>query len=347
VPRTDPSRGIFISYRRDDTSGFAGRLYDRLAARYGADRVFMDIDTIRPSSDFTVEIERALSSSAACVLLIGRHWASVTKPDGTRRLDDPTDFVRLELGAALRRGIAVFPVLVDGATMPSSDLLPEDIRALGDRQAIELSNERWNYDAGRLILALDEVAQEGRSRAGGGSRSKLPIIAIAVLVAVVVAGVGAWLVSRGPADPPCSPPEAPEPSGQELEGMFTVHLVLQCIEGTTAKDVLWGQRDPHEGSDWADQRWELSTGTPTWDVAEGFNVVLEPEALDFTPDGDGGFTFDSPKPFEADDGCSDEASERRLHITPQDDGHAFEGWLRISYHCTDDFQAIFSVSGSQ
>jgi hypothetical protein len=78
--------GIFISYRRDDTAGFAGRLYDRLAARYGDERVFMDIDTIRPGSDFASDIARALSDSAACIVLIGPQWPSIAKPDGSRRL---------------------------------------------------------------------------------------------------------------------------------------------------------------------------------------------------------------------------------------------------------------------
>ena len=94
--------GIFLSYRRDDSAGFAGRLYDRLASRYGPDRLFMDVDTIRPGHDFAEDIVSALARSAVCVVLIGRHWESITLPDGRRRLDDPTDFVRLEVAAAIR-----------------------------------------------------------------------------------------------------------------------------------------------------------------------------------------------------------------------------------------------------
>jgi hypothetical protein len=149
--------GIFISYRRDDSAGFAGRLYDRLASRYGPDRLFMDVDTIRPGHDFAADIADALSGSAVCVVLIGRHWESIALPDGRRRLDDPTDFVRLEVAAAIRGGVTVIPVLVEGALIPSPASLPEELRALSRRQAIELSNERWNYDIGRLVLALDEI----------------------------------------------------------------------------------------------------------------------------------------------------------------------------------------------
>jgi hypothetical protein len=149
--------GIFISYRRDDSAGFAGRLYDRLVSRYGTDRLFMDIDTIRPGHDFAEDITAALSGSAVCLVLIGRRWESITLPDGKRRLEDPTDFVRLEVAAAIREGLTVIPVLVEGALPPSPASLPEELRALSRRQAIELSNERWNYDVGRLVLALDEI----------------------------------------------------------------------------------------------------------------------------------------------------------------------------------------------
>ncbi len=151
--------GIFISYRRDDSSGYAGRLYDRLVAQYGPDRVFMDIDTIRPGHDFAEDIERALSDSLACIVLIGRQWESITSAEGRRRLEDPTDFVRLEVAAAIRRGVIVIPVLVEGASPPSAASLPVELQPLARRQAIELSNERWHYDVSRLVLALDEVVE--------------------------------------------------------------------------------------------------------------------------------------------------------------------------------------------
>ncbi len=157
-----PRSGIFISYRRDDSAGFAGRLYDRLVAQFGADRVFMDIDAIAPGHEFATDIEKALTECEACVVLIGRDWLSISDPDGGRRLDKPTDFVRLEVATAIRRGVSMFPVLVDKATPPPSTSLPDDIRPLAGRQAIELTNERWNYDVGRLLLALEEVVGSKR-----------------------------------------------------------------------------------------------------------------------------------------------------------------------------------------
>lgn len=213
--------GIFISYRRDDSAGFAGRLYDRLVSRYGTDRLFMDIDTIRPGHDFAEDIANALSESVACIVLIGRRWGSITLPDGQRRLDDPTDFVRLEVAAAIRRGITVIPVLVEGASPPSPASLPEELQALAGRQAIELSNERWNYDVGRLVLALDEILGQPmeapqkdkprkaapredeprkRERRKDGLRrriSKVPALAAAAAVVLSLTGVVGWLASRG------------------------------------------------------------------------------------------------------------------------------------------------------
>ena len=148
--------GIFLSYRRDDTSGYAGRLYDRLVARFGADSIFRDIDALSPGVDFVEAIETAVASCRAVVVLIGREWLRVTTPDGRRRLDDPDDFVRLEIAAALERGIRIIPVLVEEATMPATAELPAPIARLGRFNALEISDTRWDYDVGRLIDVLDD-----------------------------------------------------------------------------------------------------------------------------------------------------------------------------------------------
>ena len=206
--------GIFISYRRDDSAGFAGRLYDRLVSRYGADRLFIDIDTIRPGHDFAEDIVAALSGSAVCLVLIGRRWGSITLPDGKRRLEDPTDFVRLEVAAAIREGLTVIPVLVEGALPPSAESLPEELRALSRRQAIELSSERWNYDVGRLTLVLDEIlAQpagapaketpqvapqtEPPKEAPRKRIGRTPALIAGAAVVLSLTGVVGWLASRG------------------------------------------------------------------------------------------------------------------------------------------------------
>src|SRR6185436_20376025 len=107
-----PGGSIFISYRRQDAAGEAGRLSDHLTRRFGPNVVFMDIDTIAPGTDFVVELDRALGKTAVVIVVIGRKWLTVTNPDGSRRIDDRADFVRSEIHTALQRGTRVIPVLV-------------------------------------------------------------------------------------------------------------------------------------------------------------------------------------------------------------------------------------------
>jgi hypothetical protein len=153
---TERSANIFINYRREDTAGHAGRLFDRLSVRFPG-RVFMDIDTLDPGVDFVEAIEKAVGSCEVLIVLIGHEWVSVKDAAGRRRLDDPTDFVRLEVVKALERAIRVIPVLVQGASMPRHEELPADLDKLTRRNAIELSDARWSYDADRLIHAIEEV----------------------------------------------------------------------------------------------------------------------------------------------------------------------------------------------
>ena len=149
---------IFISYRRDDSSGYAGRLYDRLSVDFGDDNVFMDI-AIEPGEDFVDAIEQAVSACDILLAVIGRQWLTMTDGAGRRRLENPDDFVRLEIGAALKRNIRVIPVLVQGAAMPRGEQLPEPLTRLARRQAQELSDGRWRYDVDRLLTVLRKVLQ--------------------------------------------------------------------------------------------------------------------------------------------------------------------------------------------
>lgn len=145
---------IFISYRRDDTAPYAGRIYDRLTAHFGAGQVFMDIDQIEPGEDFVEVIQRKVSACEIAIVLIGRHWLNSQDAEGRRRLDDPEDFVRLEVAASLDRKVRVVPVLVGGATMPRMRDLPEAIATLARRNAIEISDARFHGDCDRLIESL-------------------------------------------------------------------------------------------------------------------------------------------------------------------------------------------------
>lgn len=150
---------IFISYRRDDSEGYAGRLYDHLSAHFGDEKVFMDIDAIEPGVDFVKEIEEAVNSCDVLLALIGPRWLTVTGKQGKLRLENPEDFVRLEIAAALERGIRVIPTLVQGASMPQSLALPENLRPLARRNAIELSYSRFHTDVHRIIRAIERALE--------------------------------------------------------------------------------------------------------------------------------------------------------------------------------------------
>jgi hypothetical protein len=145
---------VFISYRRDDTEGQAGRLFESLREAFGEHMVFMDVETIEPGADFRRAIESNIEKCSVLLSLIGRTWLTVTDKQGQRRLDDPNDFVRLETSSALKRGVRVIPVLVQGATMPREADLPADIKELAYRNSVELTHARWDSDVQLLINAL-------------------------------------------------------------------------------------------------------------------------------------------------------------------------------------------------
>lgn len=149
--------GIFISYRRDDSAGYAGRLYDRLAAHFGPERVFMDVEGIEPGLDFVEAIEAAVDSCRVLIVIIGDEWTHGTDAAGRRRLDDPNDFIRLETGTALKRKIRVVPVLVGGAVMPLAAELPEELKTLTRRQAIEINHKQWDASSAELIRTLEGI----------------------------------------------------------------------------------------------------------------------------------------------------------------------------------------------
>lgn len=162
---------VFISYRREDTSGIAGRLYDRLAARFGGDRVFMDVDSISPGFDFGKVVEDAVESCDVLLVLIGRDWLQVTNSSGRRRLDDPGDYVAAEIRAGLDRNIPVIPVLVDGARPPHDDDLPRPLAALARRQSARVDHESFTADVVRLMDRLENVAVASASQREPSPRS--------------------------------------------------------------------------------------------------------------------------------------------------------------------------------
>lgn len=156
--------GIFVRYRRDDSAGHAGRLSDKLSEHFGKDQIFMDIDNIQPGEDFVQVIENAVGSCEILIAVIGRNWLSGTGRN-TGPLDNPNDFVRLEIATALNRDIRVIPVLVQRATMPKPQDLPDDLSKLSRRNAMELSDLRWRYDVDQLVAALERILAQRKAAA--------------------------------------------------------------------------------------------------------------------------------------------------------------------------------------
>lgn len=168
--------GIFISYRREDSAGHAGRLFDRLQERFGKDHVFMDVAGIEPGVDFVEAIDSAVGSCDALIVVIGRKWLTCTDAAGNRRLDDPKDFIRLETATALRRGIRVIPVLIQDTAMPTEKDLPEDIVKLARRQGIEISDGHWGSDTEALIETLTKVLPGEAKPSPAEKNPETPII---------------------------------------------------------------------------------------------------------------------------------------------------------------------------
>lgn len=146
---------IFISYRRSDSISDTGRIYDRLVAEFGQDHVFKDIDSIPLGVDFAEFLDRAVSRCQVLLVIVGKTWLSVTDSDGKRRLDNPDDFVRIEIESALKQNIPVIPVLLEGAVVPKRSELPKSLQALARRNGIRVGYDpRFHADVSRLIRGI-------------------------------------------------------------------------------------------------------------------------------------------------------------------------------------------------
>jgi hypothetical protein len=207
-------RAIFISYRRDDTEGEAGRLFDDLVRTFGDDSVFMDVAGINPGIDFRKAIDDNVATCGVLLAMIGPGWATITSSSGERRLEDANDFVRLEIASALARNIAVIPVLVHDAKMPRPDQLPDNLKDLAFRNSVEITHARWNSDVQLLTKALGQYVASSSytstepvhatvsvqlpppnapdAQPAPQKASKMPVIAGAA--AILVAGVVALFV---------------------------------------------------------------------------------------------------------------------------------------------------------
>jgi hypothetical protein len=148
---------LFVNYRRRDAPGSAGRLHDDLARQFGHKQVFRDV-SMTPGVDFVAEITKAAGTCHALLAVIGPRWVGMTDEHGSRRLDDPDDYVRLEIETALARDdVTLIPVLVEDATMPSRAELPPSLAELARLNACHLRDSSWEHDLGRLVSVLTSV----------------------------------------------------------------------------------------------------------------------------------------------------------------------------------------------
>lgn len=176
---------IFISYRRDDSSADAGRLRAALVKHFGVNQIFRDIDTVRAGEDLYDVTEKSVQSCDILIAIIGKRWLTISN-GSVRRLDEPDDFLRLEIATALSRGIPVVPVLVQGATIPRAQDLPDELQSLTRRKAFELSDARWDYDVRQLIKELRQLS---------GLQIRRRKLGIAIGSIILAVGLGIALLS--------------------------------------------------------------------------------------------------------------------------------------------------------
>lgn len=220
------ARAIFISYRRDDSEGEAGRLYDDLVRVFGDDSVFMDVAGIDPGADFRAAIDKNVSSCGVLLALLGPRWATIAGASGRPRLEDADDFVRLEIASALKRNSAVIPVLVHEAKMPHPDQLPENLKELAYRNSVELTHARWNSDVQLLIAALKQYVQSTRA-----TDSEPVHATVAVQLPAPNGDAASAMASPGPG--------AKLPRGAVVGGAIAVLLVVAAL-------LLRGHGGAHE-----------------------------------------------------------------------------------------------------
>jgi len=231
---------IFISYRRDDSIETTGRIYDQLASRFGSENVFMDVDTIPPGVDFRKHLHDAVARCDVVLAVIGRDWLKRRGLFRKRRLDDPSDFVRIEIEAALQRDIRVVPVLVRDATIPGAGDLPESIRDLAFRNAVQVRAGRdFRTDISRLIQALEAVTPQPEASPPASPRPETPP-AEAPLPVPQRASPAA---SRPLIEPPSvSPPGEAAQAGDVITNSIGMKMVL-----IPAGEFIMGaaESDPH------------------------------------------------------------------------------------------------------
>ena len=193
---------IFLSYRRDDSAGYSGRLADCLVKVFGDQQVFRDFEDIDPGQNFVESIRSNLSSADVILVLMGDLWLNAKDELGNRRLDNPEDFVRLEIETAIKRNIHIIPILINDAKMPKASDLPASLTALAQHQALNLSDSRWAQDTQQLITYLSTIIRpsihKSRFRWWGVFTVLLLVVAAAIGYTRMPADFsGQWYFDRG------------------------------------------------------------------------------------------------------------------------------------------------------
>lgn len=262
---------VFISYRRSETAGEARALFKDLAAALGSGSVFMDVDTIALGRDFRETVRDRLASSEIMLALVGKDWVRIKDAAGRRRLDDPDDFVRLEIETALNRGIPVIPVLVQGATMPKIDELPQEIRNFTFRNAFELSHSRWESDVHELLRRLALVREDGRPAQEPISgpprqRPRRPWLTLAGAALLSLAGAGLYVAYTRTGDERGSP----QPTSEERVSPIREKWAAAGRERSPLGNAIGDEVSTFDGVG----RWQqFKGGIISWHPETGAHIV--------------------------------------------------------------------------
>jgi TIR domain len=244
--------GVFISYRRDDTSGQSDHLAADLTRELGRSEVFIDIDAIAPGVDFAEHIDSSLKTCDVVLVMIGKNWLSIKDAQGRRRIELEDDFVRMEVAKALARtDVRVVPVLVEGAQMPSAAELPPDLARLARINALLLSSTRWRYDVDQIVGLVTAGSVRGAvRRIPPVIKFGVPAAALAAAIAVVVALVtgggdgGAGVNPKRLVLSPATVPPVRDECSQQLERAVDGTVGPLSCAGGEINQLAWQRYAP-------------------------------------------------------------------------------------------------------
>ncbi len=247
---------IFISYRREDSAGYAGRLYDIVSAHFGEGEVFIDVDEIPAGADFVKTIEQTEDGCSVLLVVIGKAWLLSDSQTGLPRLFDPHDFVRLEIAAGMRRNIRLIPLLVGGAAMPRAQQLPEELSPLTRIEALTLEDTRFHRDVDQLIELLETIVPVKKSSPPPRDRNRAMniFVALAAVIAIVLFIGFMWFMKA-----------SRRSSGQTAaQQANTLAQVPANVSGTWEAAVKYSWGDTHNERFQFDSEDHALTGTASY-----------------------------------------------------------------------------------